>query len=148
MNTLGRRSPVAVARAIAAVLCAAAGATQIFGCASRAAPPDVAADRYAGPPIHLEADPLGHIVVIEAPSGGWSVTLDGVYDAFKSREVFITIMRPNPLGLHTQAVVEQRIATFVPTTMELRVFARVAPYAVKPDEDQLYTPVQLPASPE
>ncbi len=90
MNTLGRRSPVAVARAIAAVLCAAAGATQIFGCASRAAPPDVAADRYAGPPIHLEADPLGHIVVIEAPSGGWSVTLDGVYDAFKSREVFIT----------------------------------------------------------
>ncbi len=153
MNTPGTRTPQRSAlvrgrffvAARAATLCALAAATQFVGCASQAAPPDVSADRYAGPPIHLAQDPSGQIIVVESPSGGWAITLDGVYDAFQRRDAFITVMRPNPLGMHTQAVVEQRIATFVPSNIQLRVLARVVPYTVKIDPDQPY--VEAPISP-
>lgn len=133
------------ARAATMSLCALAAATQFVGCASQAAPPDVSADLYAGPPVHLAQDPSGQIIVFESPSGGWAITLDGVYDAFQRRDAFVTVMRPNPLGMHTQAVVEQRIATFVPSTTPLRVLARVVPYSVKIDPDQPY--VVVPISP-
>lgn len=145
MNTSGWRAPslghrlFPGARAATAALCALACTIQLVGCASQAAPPDVAADRYAGPPIHLEEDSSGHIIVVESPSGGWSITLDGVYEAFQRRDAFITIMRPNPLGMHTQAVVEQRLATFVPTNVPLRVVARVLPYSVKIEDDKPYS---------
>lgn len=138
----GHRALVA-ARAATLAIGALACASQLVGCASQAAPPDVSADRYAGPPIRLEADPSGHLIVVESHSGGWSITLDGVYDAFQRRDAFITIMRPNPLGMHTQAVVEQRIATFVPTSTPIRVLARVIPYTVKIDDDQPYSPTPI-----
>lgn len=78
---------------------------------------------------------MGHIIVVEAPSGGWLVTLDGVYEAFGRRDAYITIQRPNPLGMHTQAIVEQHVATFVPTSTPIRVLARVVDYSVKPDTE-------------
>lgn len=153
MNTSGRRAPdlghrlLAGARAATAALCALACAIQFVGCAGRAAPPDVSADRYAGPPVRLEADTSGHVIVVESPSGGWAITLDGVYEAFQRRDAFITIMRPNPLGMHPQAVVEQRLATFVPTSTPVRVLARVIPYSVKIEDDQSYTVVPTPPIP-
>lgn len=145
MNTCGRRVSssghrlFAGARGATAALCALAFAIQIVGCAGQAAPPDVTADRYAGPPIYLEEDSSGHVIVVESPSGGWAITIDGVYEAFERRDAYITIMRPNPLGMHTQAIVEQRLATFVPTNVPLRVLARTIPYTVKVDRDVPYS---------
>lgn len=143
MNTSGRRAQRLGQRlfpgARAATLCAIACATHLVGCAGHATPPDTTADRYVGPPIHLEDDPSGQVIVVESPSGGWAITLDGVYDAFERRDAFVTIMRPNPLGLHTQAIVEQRLATFVPAGTTLRVLARTVPYSVKVDKEQPYS---------
>ena len=118
---------------VACLALAIAFTPYIVGCAGAAAAPESVSDAYVGPPMRVEKDPMGHIVVIESPTGGWLATLDGVYEGFQRRDAYISLQRPNPLGFHSQALVEQRVATFVPNSMPLRDYARVIDFSVRPD---------------
>lgn len=100
------------------------------GCAGRSAVQDSAP--YAGPPIEIDSAGPTHHVVMHAPTSGWAFTLDRVDEVRGGREAFVTIRRPNPAMIYSQAIVEQRIGTGVPATTTLRVLARVQEFTDAP----------------
>jgi hypothetical protein len=78
-------------------------------------------------------------VVFTAPSGGWAVQLDRTRRELFSVEAFITARRPNPAFVHTQSLVEHRVATGVPSTTPLTVYLRLLPHGQEDGEP--YIPV-------
>ena len=60
-----------------------------------------------------------------APTPGWGVGVDRVVEAFKQRDIFVTIQPPDPTYLYAQVIVEQRVMTNVPGDIAARLFARV-----------------------
>lgn len=111
----------------------------VIGCTGRPALPATSSDPYVGPPLALDSSGPEHMVVIQAPTPGWVATLDRVAEQHRHQAVFITVRRPNPAFLYPQVIVEQRVATTIPTTGPVRVYARVLA-AEKKDSSAAYTP--------
>ncbi|MFN0131234.1 MAG: hypothetical protein ACKVW3_01680 [Phycisphaerales bacterium] len=128
---------VAVAVAVAAAVTIAAALVALAaGCSSSR--PKIADSAYAGPRIELrtparassgavavERGGRKHVVIVLAPSSGWAVGFDREDRAFDRTDIYITLRRPNPAELQTQAIVTQEIATPADATRPARVYARV-----------------------
>lgn len=97
------------------------------------------------PPMALEASGSKHLVVVRANSGGWSVHLDKEELQPLGKRVYITIRRPDPAFIHTQALVDHRVLTDVASPTPLEIVARVLDHAAKPN-DRIYARVQPQSS--
>jgi hypothetical protein len=83
---------------------------------------------YSGPSISINTAAAEYVVVLKAPTAGWSFSLDEVRDRMGGKNVFVTVRRPNPAYLHAQAEVEQNLGTRVSSSESITVFARVLEY--------------------
>lgn len=122
-------------------MAAASGAMACLACLGALAPscsdaPAVSrsAQPYEGPPISIDPGGPEHVLVLSAPSGGWSFIFDQVKPAFARREVYVTVIRPNPAMMHTLTLVEQRLGTTVDKGTPIDVFARLDDYGANPSD--------------
>lgn len=121
-------TPVALPILTAAAL---AGLLNLRGCASDATSnpgdqpslPVTTTDPYRGPTIALDSTGPRHLVLIHSPSPGWTVSIDQVRP--DRRDVYITLMRPDPRYLYPQMIVEQTLDSTLPASKPARVLARV-----------------------
>lgn len=97
------------------------------------------------PPMTLEASGAKHLIVVRANSGGWSVHLDKEEIQPLGKRVYITVRRPDPAFIHTQALVDHRVLTDVPSSTPLEIVARVLDHGAKPN-DRIYARVQPQSS--
>jgi hypothetical protein len=93
------------------------------GCASTAAP-SIGSGAYAGPQITTDDTGPTHTLVLTAPTGGWAFALDQVRKEFDHEQVFVTVTRPDPAYMQTQALVRHEVGTGVPSDRPIQVFAR------------------------
>jgi hypothetical protein len=96
------------------------------------------------PPIRL--DQTGgaggrHLVVMQVPTGGWTVTIDRAEVTPDGRRIFVTARRPDPAFMHTQAFVELRALSEVPVDTRVEVVARVLDRHQRTDS-QVYSRVE------
>ncbi|HYE63447.1 MAG TPA: hypothetical protein VD997_15755 [Phycisphaerales bacterium] len=96
-----------------------------IGCTGRPALPETTSEPYLGPPLAIDTSGSEHMVVIQAPTPGWVATLDRVAEQHRHQGVYLTLRRPDPSFVYPQVIVEQRVATTVPTQTPVRVYARV-----------------------
>ena len=111
---------------VIAFSCVAMGVT-IFalpGCSSRTVPEAVETP-YAGPAITLDSKGPSHLVVLEAPSGGYGLVVDRVLERAGYHDIFVTVRTPDPRFVHTQAVTRLRAMAPLASTVPVRVCARV-----------------------
>ena len=94
------------------------------GCGSEK-PLRTSPEPYRGPAVALDSGGSQHIAIVTTPTGGWSVQLDQARRRLEATDAFITLRRPNPAVLTTQALVEHRVATSVPTGTAVVVYVRV-----------------------
>lgn len=80
---------------------------------------------YAGPEVRFAATEKTHLAIFTVPSGGWSAERDLVRDRFDARQVFVTLRRPAPTQITTQAITEHQVDTDVRLTENVEVFTRV-----------------------
>jgi hypothetical protein len=98
----------------------------LSSCAGGPVVPERSSLPYAGPPLSVESSAPQHRVLLSAPSGGWGLRLDQTIRRFDHTDVFITLVRPNPAYMQTQAVVSQEVGTGVdPASGPIRVYARI-----------------------
>ncbi len=95
------------------------------GSGSGRAPPKAISASYDGPPVEVESSGPQHVVVFQAPSAGWSFTMDRSEPARRTTDVFLTATRPNPAFMHAQQVVPLRAGTGVPADKPVDVYVRV-----------------------
>jgi len=117
----------------------AALTTAVIGCKGTPAAPDTSGIAYAGPPVTVQSVVGAHVVTVQSPTPGWNVMMDRVVEAHGRREVFVSLRRPNPGLVYAQVVVEQNLATFVPDSEAVRVFARLLPHDVPADSGEPYS---------
>lgn len=110
---------------LAAALSLTLGAAFLGGCASPVRPPERTSDAYQGPAITIDSSGSEHIVVVQAPTGGWDIRLDRLLDGPGYTEAFVTLRMPNPLFVNAQVMVTHRLASKIATTVPCRVLARV-----------------------
>ena len=84
----------------------------------------ISTDQYTGPPLHLETLEARHLIIFQAPSPGWAVTIDRTERRLDTTRVFLTLRRPDPGMLYAQVIVDQRVLTPVPISRELTLYAR------------------------
>jgi hypothetical protein len=120
-----RSNPLAAPAAAAILLSAAAAFPLLSGCASTAAP-QVESGSYTGPGISDDTSGPTHTLVLTAPTGGWAFALDQVRKEFDHERIFVTVTRPDPAYMQTQALVRHEVGTGVPTDRPIKVFARIA----------------------
>lgn len=82
------------------------------------------ANPYRGPDIRVDSSRDQHHIVMTAPTGGWAIARDIARQDANGFEVFVTITRPNPRFVQTQAITEQRLATGVSSREAMTVYAR------------------------
>lgn len=98
----------------------------LVGCSSSGTRPPTANPRgYDGPPLSIGQVGDEHLVVLTAPTAGWTFSLDEIRPRMGGKDVFVTVRRPNPAYLHTQAEVEQNLGTRVALSDPIDVYARV-----------------------
>lgn len=79
---------------------------------------------YGGPPMEVDSSRRVHQLVMQAPSAGWTLTLDRTIEHEGVQRVFATIRRPDPRFVYAMQVVTQHIATSIPSDQPLEVFVR------------------------
>jgi hypothetical protein len=120
------RSPVTVA----ALFTLAA----LSGCVSRNIP-QVSEGTHVGPPLTLESSGPNHLVVMEAPSAGYSLTIDRVLERAGGSDIFATIRTPDPKYVHAQMIVTLQAAVPLASTTNARLCARVLAPGEEGDSD-------------
>ena len=114
---------------VAAILLAILAPSVVFiGCAGRLPPPVATDATYSGPELSVDSSGPEHVVMIEAPSPGWVPSLDQVLDALDRRDIFVTLRRPDPRFLYAQQIVVQQVGTGVPSSVPVRVCARIVEF--------------------
>lgn len=93
------------------------------------------------PPIALAQANDRHVVAVRAPSGGWSLHIDKDERTPLGRRVFVTIRRPDPAFMHTQALVDHNAITDVPVSTPVEIVARVLDHNEDP-RHRVYARVQ------
>ncbi|QOI99289.1 MAG: protease complex subunit PrcB family protein [Phycisphaeraceae bacterium] len=119
-------------RALALAVIAGGFGAAMVSCAG-GGEPYAGEDVYAGPPVSLESSRGVWVVVVQSPTGGWSVAVDRVTESRRRKDVFVTLRRPDPRFMNTQAVIEQRVATPVRSDEPVRVCVRVLDHDEDPD---------------
>lgn len=118
-----------------AIALALLGTCTYIGCSS--APPafEATSEPHDAPPLRLDASEGDTLLVMQAPTPGWQITLEGVREALGRQDVFVTIRRPSPLFMYPQMVVDQRLGTSVPPGKKLAAFVRVLPFDAKANDE-------------
>lgn len=124
---------------VSCVLVALAFST-VSSCGSRPVP-EASDDAYAGPPIGLESTGPQHIVVMDAPMGGYSMMIDRVQERAGFHDIFVTVRTPDPRFVHTQAVTRLRALSPLASSTPVRVCTRVL--AADEDPDSLEYPIAI-----
>lgn len=115
-----------------AALPALFAALMLSGCQSG---PEIArgdANPYRGPDLRVDSSRDQHQIIMTAPTGGWAITRDLARQDANGFEVFVTITRPNPRFVQTQAITEQRLATGVSSREPMTVYARQVEFDESP----------------
>lgn len=100
----------------------------IIGCGSTQGPPPPSDAAFQGPPVSIEQANARHIVVVQAPSAGWTIECDATWEQQKHWDVYITLRQPDPRFMYAQQIVSLRVATDVRAAEAIRVLARVVPF--------------------
>ena len=103
------------------------------GCAGGGGHVEKGQGRYDGPAIRIDSTGTQHLLILTAPTAGWSFTFDQVKKAFGHQELFVTVTKPNPAAMHAQVIVEQRLGTSVDSKTPLTVFVREVDFGSDPD---------------
>ncbi|TVS06301.1 MAG: hypothetical protein EA423_05775 [Phycisphaerales bacterium] len=104
----------------------------LAGCHSGPVIADRDSDPYRGPDLRVDSSRDQHQIVMTAPTGGWAITRDLARQDASGFEVFVTITRPNPRFVQTQAITEQRLATGVSSREAMTVYARQVEFDESP----------------
>ena len=83
-------------------------------------------ERADWPPMRLAQAEGKRVVVVEAPSPGWSVEFDRSEKISGGRRVLLTVRRPDPAFFYPQTIVEQNVITDVRAESDVRVYRRLA----------------------
>lgn len=114
----------------------------LIGCWSS---PSVVDDvRFAGPPVAQSTTDGRHLLIVSAPTPGWTIKVDRTEPLLDVSRIFLTMVRPDPGALYAQVVVDQRVLTDVPASRPIEVFARVADFGQRKNLPP-YHPVEQPA---
>lgn len=112
-----------------ALLAGAIGAlSAAVGCGGGPEMPSITEGIYSGPVLSVDSSGRHHVVVMEAPTPGWAITLDRDLEVREYRQAFVTVMRPNPALVHPQVIVKQNLLTSVESRYPVRVYARLMDY--------------------
>ncbi len=84
---------------------------------------------FVGPPVTQTTTGGRHLLVVQAPTPGWKITIDRTEPRLNEDLVFLTLQRPDPGALYAQVLVEQQILTDVVETRPIRVYARIIDFA-------------------
>jgi len=79
----------------------------------------------ANPTVSIEPGYERHVIVVTAPTGGWSLRWEKRVVRDETVEEYLTIRRPNPEIYHVQAVTPHRINSNAPLSGPIKVFIRV-----------------------
>jgi len=116
---------------VAGMACAVS-AMVLGGCrteprASQGDPPQLvdSSRPYTGPTINHEIAAERHVFVASVPSGGWEVKLDREELIGREGRVFLTLVRPGRDEMVTQAFVDHRVETDLPSDRTVSLYARV-----------------------
>jgi hypothetical protein len=80
---------------------------------------------WTGPSVELREMQGERIVVFTASSGGWAARFDRARPAHNETHVFVTLTRPDPSRMVTQALTEHAVKTSVDAGEPLTVYARI-----------------------
>lgn len=135
MPSVGERTQTTRGRVLAGLVLALC-ATCFIGCASAPPPPSVLPAGFAAFPARIVPNLGLHVVEFQCPSPGYQAFLTRSLDEHMGKGVYITIRQPDPGVNYPQRVVTQQVATDVPTTLTLNVYARLIPFDAPADSDQ------------
>lgn len=94
------------------------------------------------PPMMVEEGEGRHLVVMQAPSPGWSIRLDATERTPIGKRVFVTIRKPDPAYQYTQQIVLMRVLTSVRLDSEIEVVGRLLEHDEK-TKGRGYAPVPI-----
>ena len=100
---------------------------------------------YVGPQLSLETENGMHMVVMQAPSAGWSVSVDRSRQTAGPTEVLVTVRRPDPAFVYAQVIVDQRVLTRIDESQPIELFARVLDHrggSGRPYDRVVLTPIE------
>jgi len=101
------------------------GATLLHGgCSSDSSLPELSPEPYSGPAMSLEMTGGNYLVVLNAPTPGYSMLIDRIEQERGYREIFVTVRKPNPQFVYAQMMVSQRASTQVGTKESVKVYVR------------------------
>ena len=103
---------------------------------------DAALRMEHAPKMMLEAGEHFHLLVMQAPSPGWSVRLDSTERTPDGKRVYLTIREPDPAYVYTQQIVLMRVLTNVRLDTDIQVVGRMLEYDEK-SKRKGYAPVAL-----
>ncbi len=87
---------------------------------------DDAAERLQNAPlVRIDQTEKYHLIVMQAPSPGWSIRLDATQRTAEGKDVLVTIRRPDPAYVYTQQIVDMNVLTSVRLDTEIRVIGRL-----------------------
>ncbi|MFA6044521.1 MAG: hypothetical protein WC718_06015 [Phycisphaerales bacterium] len=136
---IAARVPRNILRRVRVAALLGACATSFIGCASAPPPPSVLPTRFASIPTRIVPSMGMHIVELQCPTPGYQATLTRSLDEHMGKGVYITIRQPDPGVNYAQRLVTQQVATDVPTTLTLNVYARLLPYDAPADSDEPFS---------
>jgi len=106
--------------------CASGGGSGA-GAPSRPATSDQA---YAGPAVAIDsATGPNHLIVLTAPTPGWSFSFDQVGPT--DGDIYVTVRPPDPSLLYAAMIVEQKLDSTVPSGKPARVYVRMLEFGEK-----------------
>jgi len=94
----------------------------------------------SAPLIMLEENDTHHLVVMQAPSPGWSIRLDATERTPQGKRVFVTLRRPDPSYEYPQQIVQMRVLTSVRLDSEIAIVGRLLEHDEK-TKGKGYAPV-------
>lgn len=104
---------------------------------------DNAATRMeVAPLVMLDQADQYHLVVMQAPSPGWSIRLDATHRTPEGKDVLVTIRRPDPSYEYTQQIVLMRVLTSVRLDSEIQVIGRLLDHDEK-TKGKGYAPMNI-----
>jgi len=92
------------------------------------------------PLIMLEKNDTHHLIVMQAPSPGWSIRLDATERTPTGKRVFVTLRRPDPAYEYPQQIVQMHVLTSVRLDSKIVIVGRLLEHDEK-TKGKGYAPV-------
>lgn len=124
-NLNGRMTRGYAMRVMGSVLVASA---MLCTSACRSSGPTLSEGRYNGPPIEIDRSGKMYRLILQAPTPGWTFTLDRVKPSLDNATLTVTARKPDPSYMYPQVIVNQELMTTVETFTPIDVYARVAEF--------------------